>query len=101
VFETWVISELLKNYHNRGATPDLYFWRDSAGHEIDLVLDRGGELVPIEIKSGQTFAADFLQGLTYWRSLPDQQHGPAALVYGGDASYLRQEIAVLSWQHWE
>ena len=101
VFESWVVSELLKNYYNRGATPDLYFWRDSTGHEIDLLLDQGGELIPIEIKSGQTFAGDYLQGLTYWRSLPDQANARAALVYGGDTSYLRQGIAVLSWQHWE
>jgi len=99
VFESWVVSELLKNYYNRGATPDLYFWRDSTGHEIDLLLDQGGELVSIEIKSGQTFASDYLQGLTYWRSLPDHADAPAALVYGGDTSYLRQGIAVLSRQH--
>ncbi len=55
----------------------------------------------IEIKSGQTFASDYLQGLTYWRSLPDQANARVALVYGGDTSYLRQGIAVLSWQHWE
>ncbi len=101
VFETWVVSELLKNCYNRGATPDLYFWRDSTGHEIDLLLDQGAELVPIEIKSGQTFASDYLQGLTYWKSLPDQADARAALVYGGDLSYLRQGVAVLSWQHWE
>lgn len=101
VFESWVVSELLKNYHNRGAAPDLYFWRDSSGHEIDLLLDQGQELVPIEIKSGQTFAGDYLKGLTYWRSLPDQEHARAALIYGGDESYMRQEIAVISWQHWE
>jgi hypothetical protein len=58
-------------------------------------------LVPIGIKSGQTFAGDYLQGLTYWRSLPDQGNAWAALVYGGDTPYLRQRIAVLSWQHWE
>jgi hypothetical protein len=43
-------------------------------------------LAPIEIKSGQTFAGDYLQGPTYWRSLPDQANARAALVYGGDAS---------------
>ena len=99
--EQYTVVLLLKNYYNRGATPDLYFWRDSTGHEIDLLLDHGGELVPIEIKSGQTFAGDYLQGLTYWRSLPDQANARAALVYGGDVSYMRQGITVLSWQHWE
>ena len=93
--------QLLKNYYNRGATPDLYFWRDSTGHEIDILMDHGQELVPIEVKSGQTFASDFLKSLAYWKSLPGQEHCRAALVYGGDSSYIRHRIAVLSWQHWE
>ncbi|MBM4024512.1 MAG: hypothetical protein FJ280_03790 [Planctomycetes bacterium] len=53
---------------------------------------------PIEIKSGQTFISDYLQSLTCWYSLPNQAHAQATLVYGGDMSYLRQGIAVLSWQ---
>ena len=101
VFKSWVVTELLKNYYNRGVTPDLYFWRDSTGHEIDILMDHGQELVPIEVKSGQTFTSDYLKGLTYWKSLPDQEHCRAALVYGGDPSYIRQGIAVLSWRHWE
>jgi hypothetical protein len=101
VFESWVVTELLKNYYNRGATPDLYFWRDSTGHEIDILIDHGQELVPIEVKSGQTFASDFLKSLAYWKSLPGQEHCRAALVYGGDSSYMRHRIAVLSWRHWE
>jgi predicted AAA+ superfamily ATPase len=101
VFESWVVSEMLKSYHNRGATPDLYFWRDSTGHEVDLLLEYNDELVPIEVKSGQTYTSDYLKGLIYWKSLPDQARGRAVLVHGGDSSYMRQRIAVLSWRHWE
>ncbi len=94
---------------------------DSSGEQIDTIevpqrpicLVFGGQdrqtlfitarssLYRVQIKSGQTFASDYLQGLTYWHSLPDQANARAALVYGGDTSYLRQGIAVLSWQHWE
>ena len=49
------------NYHNRGREPDLYFWRDSRGNEIDLVVDLGQRLLPIEIKSGETVVEDFFQ----------------------------------------
>lgn len=100
IFETLVISELLKNYYNRGAEPDIYFWRDSAGHEVDLLIDRGRELIPVEIKSGETVADDFFKGLNYWRSLPGQHECPAALVYGGASSFKRKNIAVYSWDHW-
>ena len=100
VFESWVISELLKDFYNSGHEPDMYFWRDSTGHEIDIIIDFGAKLLPIEIKSGQTISSDFFKGLDYWRSLPGQDNCPSTLVYGGNASYARKNTMVLSWQHW-
>lgn len=100
VFESWVVSEIVKNYVHRGLEPDVYFWRDSGGHEIDLAVERGKELVPVEAKSGETFASDFLDGIRYWRALTGQNNRPAALVYGGVESYVREGVAVLSWQTW-
>lgn len=100
VFESWVVSELLKDYYNDGLEPDIFFWRDSTGHEIDVIVDLGAELLPIEIKSGQTMSSDFFKGLNYWRSLPGQENCPATLVYGGNASYARRNTMVVSWQHW-
>ena len=100
IFETWVIAEVLKNYHNRGLEPDIYFWRDSAGHEIDLLLDQGATQIPVEIKSGQTIASDFFKDLDFWRNLAGQPDGIAGLVYGGDASYKRRGLSVLPWSDW-
>ncbi len=54
LFETWVISELLKARYNAGEASNLYFWRDRSGHEVDLLVDHGIHLSPLEIKSGQT-----------------------------------------------
>jgi hypothetical protein len=100
IFETWVVSEALKNFYNRGAEPDLYFWRDSVGHEIDLLIDLGTKQIPIEIKSGQTIAGDFLTDIDYWRKLAGLLDSTAALVYGGDASHQRRGASVLSWADW-
>ena len=100
IFETWVVSEALKNFYNRGAEPDIHFWRDSAGHEIDLLIDQGANQIPIEVKSGQTIAGDFFTGIDYWRNLARQPASGAALVYGGDASYKRRGVSVLSWSNW-
>ncbi|MBN2313553.1 MAG: ATP-binding protein [Sedimentisphaerales bacterium] len=100
VFESWVVSELLKTYYNDGVEPDIHFWRDSTGYEIDIIMDRGIELVPVEIKSGQTISSDSFKGLDYWRSLPGQEKSPSTLVYGGNASYARNKTTVISWQHW-
>ena len=100
VFETFVFSELLKAHLNLGLDPEVYFWRNSVGNEVDLLVDRGGVLVPVEVKSGQTIAGDFFKGLEYWRSLPGQQGCPAGLVFGGDASVERKGIVIYSWRHW-
>jgi len=100
VFETFVLAELLKAYLNRGTEPQVYFWRDSTGHEVDLIIDRGSELVPVEVKSGETIGSDFFKGLEYWRSLPGQQDTPAAMVFGGETSARRRGVAIYSWRHW-
>jgi uncharacterized protein len=97
IFESFVVSELLKNFLHRGQEPDLYFWRDSTGHEIDALIDRGGESVAIEIKSAQTIAYDFFACIDFWRTLVGDPDAPAALVYGGDRSYRRRGVSVVSW----
>ena len=50
IFETYVVSEILKSYHNAGKQPPVYYYRDTDGKEIDLVLDYNGTIYPIEIK---------------------------------------------------
>jgi len=97
VFESYVVSELLKGYLHRGEEPDLYFWRDASGHEVDVLIDHGSRQVPVEVKSGQTVAADFFRGLDYWRKLADDPEAPAALVYGGERSYRRRGVTVYGW----
>lgn len=97
VFESYVVSELHKNFLHRGEQPDLYFWRDSAGHEIDIVIETGGRLTPVEAKSARTLAPEFFETLSNWRSLSGEPDGPAALVYGGDESFVRSGVAVYPW----
>ncbi len=97
IFESFVVSELHKNFAHRGEQPSLYFWRDSGGHEVDLVVDLGSRLVPVEIKSAQTVASDFFAGLEYWRGRAGDPDGAAALVYGGEQVFKRRGIAVCPW----
>jgi uncharacterized protein len=97
IFESFVISELLKSFYHRGQEPAVYFWRDSTGHEIDAVIDRGSEKVALEVKSAQTIAEDFFAGLELWRKLVGDPEAPAALIYGGDQSYRRRGMSVWSW----
>ena len=62
VFENLVIAETLKAACNAGQVPDLYFWRDQRGHEIDLLVETPDGPHAVEIKSGETVAGGLLQG---------------------------------------
>jgi uncharacterized protein len=97
VFESLVLTELMKNFLNRGLDADLYFWRDSSGQEVDFVIERGGELVPIEVKSATTLSEEALAGLGRWQNLAGQSGGPAALIYGGEECLRRSSALVYSW----
>ncbi len=98
VFETWVVAETLKHRHNRGLSPDLYFWRDSHGLEMDLVFEHGGRLHGVECKSGLTYSSDWLQAARRWRALVGAEAADPLLVYGGNASFAQADHAVLSWR---
>ncbi len=81
LFENLVILELMKRRFNKALQKKLYFWRDNTGHEIDVILERAGTQLPLEIKSGKTVTDDFFKGLNYWRKLSGADQG--YLVYDG------------------
>jgi predicted AAA+ superfamily ATPase len=97
VFESYVVSELTKRALNDGRDPDLYFWRDSRGHEIDVLLDQGTEQVLLEVKSGQTVVSDFTRNIRYWRDISGADDAPAVVVYGGDRNERRKDAQVTAW----
>ena len=86
LFETFVVAEILKKRFNHVQTNNLYYFRDNVGNEVDVVMDMGSEVIPIEIKSGQTVADDFFKGLNYYRQL-NRTVKQSWLIYGGDKFY--------------
>ncbi len=98
IFETLIVSECMKGYLNRGETAPLHFWRDSNGNEVDLIVDVGTRLMPIEIKSGQTVNRDFFTGLKRWMEFAGDQADNPTLVYGGAESYSHGGVDVVSWK---
>lgn len=98
IFEAFVVSELYKKALHQGKDPDCSFWRDSAGHEVDVIIDISPQPVPLEVKSGMTVAADFYKGIEYWRKLSGaREDSPAALIYGGDNSVVRNGVHIYAW----
>ncbi len=98
VFETWVVGEAMKHRHNLGLPPDLRFWRDNHGLEIDLVFEHASRLHAVECKSSTTYSASWLDTARRWRALVGSEAADPVLVYGGDAGHRGADYEVMSWR---
>ena len=98
LFENLVFLECMKERMFKGFPPDLFFWRDRSGLEVDLLQERGSSLHPIEIKSGQTLASDFFRGLERLSKLSQGGLTDPWLVYGGDLALRRRDTEVIPWR---
>ncbi len=98
LFETCIVAELIKSRFNQGEKADLFFWRDSNGNEVDVIAEQAGKLLPLEIKSGKTLSRDSTKGLNKYVSLATEKAISPTLVYGGDESYSKQGLQIVSWR---
>ena len=96
--ESMIIADLLKQQYNNEEQPSLYFWRDTAHHEIDCIIDKAGHTIPVEIKAGQTVVSDFFKELQYWEKTTENQQSPKYLVYGGTENQNWPHAQVISWK---
>lgn len=96
LFETLVVAEFMKFKRNHLRPEYLYFWRDSAGHEIDLLVEAGDRLLAVECKAGQTVAGDWFVGLEKFGRLASNMEG--LIVMGGDKGQPRSDFPVVSWR---
>lgn len=86
VFESWVVAEVLKAHRNAGVTPRLSYFRDAHGLEVDLLVERGTDIVGIETKSGATLGSDAFTGLDKLAAVVPELRD-RVVVYGGDESW--------------
>jgi uncharacterized protein len=94
--ENFLLMQLLKMKHNGTNHSQFYYWRDNKGVEIDLIIDDGKKMIPVEIKASQTFNAAFLKHLHYWNEISGNTGG--ILLYGGEQTFLRSDkVKVVSW----
>lgn len=98
IFESFIISEFLKSRYNQGLPADLYFWRDNNGLETDIVFESGTKLQPVEIKSGQTITSDSIRAGQKAARFAGEEALQPWLIYGGDDSYERNGVTVMSWR---
>ena len=84
IFETAVLLEIVKAFVNRGEEPRIYFWRTSAGVEVDLVVETGGQLIPIEGKLSATPRPAMASGIRAFQEDLGEQAGPGFVIHPGD-----------------
>ncbi|SCA64189.1 Uncharacterized protein Mb2031c [Chlamydiales bacterium SCGC AG-110-P3] len=96
--ENLVVLELTKLRQAQGLDPNLYFFRDAHGHEVDVIFKSANQLIPIEVKSAKTFNKRFLQQLNYFRSLVGERCPAAYLVYDGDLEQIVGGIELLNFR---
>jgi predicted AAA+ superfamily ATPase len=96
LFENFVLAEMLKNRYNKGERSNLYYFRDSTGNEVDIVIDEGNKLTPVELKAGETISGDYFKNLHYWEALTGKKGG--LVIYTGKEANIRQyNFAVENW----
>lgn len=95
LFENYVVSELIKNRFNAIRQNDLYFWRDNTGNEVDIIIDTGTTLYPVEIKSGKTITPAYFKNILFWNKITSGSDG--SVVYAGDALQKRTGTEIIPW----
>jgi uncharacterized protein len=94
LFENLVLLEILKNRLNSGRRPELYFYRDTIGNEVDLIIKSQRELIPVEVKSAATFSPHFLKGIERFRQVAGDRCQPGHIVYNGEKSLTLRDIQI-------
>ena len=100
IFETWVVSEILKQRTNRGITGGLSFYRDSNGAEVNLVIQQSNGIRLVEAKSSYTASSSLFDGANRVRRHFSGSRQPLdiAIAYGGDEFQLRKAGQLIPWQ---
>lgn len=99
LFENLVYLELKKFRSNQGLDSQLFFYRDQQKNEIDFIFKRGHELVPIEVKSSQTFHPEFLNKIKFFYALAQERVKGSFLIYAGEARQQIQKTHLLNFKN--
>ena len=99
LFESFIVSEMIKRRFNQGQPANCFFWRDKNGNEIDCLLDQGESLLPIEIKAGRTVTSNYFKGIDYYSKMAGTFAAKPWIIYGGTINQHRTKADVLSWNN--
>jgi hypothetical protein len=95
LFETFIVSEYLKFRFHHNNKNNCFYWRDKVGHEIDLIIENGESITPIEIKSSNTINSHFFENIDYFKTLTST--GVPLIIHGGKEIQNRSQGNVYPW----
>ncbi len=98
IVETYAVGECVKVINNSGGISEPFFWRDSNGREVDLLIDRGSRVDALEVKSSETIRDAYFAGLRTYRRIAGERCASTTLVYLGAENQKRTEHCVVPWR---
>ncbi len=98
LFENMVINEYMKQNYHHNLYHEFYYWRDSNGHEVDLMVSNETAYDIVEIKATKTILPKLFQGLDLLKNIGKEIIKQKILVYGGDESQNRTDYKVWAWK---
>ncbi len=96
LYENFIIADIMKGAQNKGIRPELFFFRDSHGNEVDLLIREKGTLTPVEIKSSATFSTDFIKGIERFSALGVKGIAPGFVLYNGEQTFNVRGIRIFN-----
>ena len=98
LFENLVIMEAIKERFNRAESAPLYFYRDSTGNEVDLLIPTADRMHAVEIKAGATVNSDYFRGISNFAKAFPNAVASGQVIYGGEQEQRRSRWPVVSWR---
>lgn len=99
LFECMIVNEFVKNAYHQKHSFNGYFWRERDRYEIDLLIEKGGNVYTFEIKLSKTVKRDFFKNLAYFTELSTSQKKIMKyVVYGAELTQSRSGGEILSWK---
>ncbi|NLN59086.1 MAG: ATP-binding protein [Gammaproteobacteria bacterium] len=97
IFESWGVNWVARQMQRLPLAPTLYHWRVHSGAEVDLVLDYGGRLHPLEFKAATHLTGYDARGiLSFQKIFPQAVTG--VVIYGGKVPFrLSERVVAIPW----
>ncbi len=99
LFENLIIAEKAKQNNHQYLLQDHWFWRDSQGKEVDLIIEQTDSFDVFELKATETITTKLFEGLDYFKSLAQNLVTNSTLIYAGTSSQNRTHYSICGWQN--